>query len=132
MYRAIVRYFQESLTLLIRQVADQQNLPFDPINQSFFGFTAEAILGMHLSMHQSDPNVFERPSFPDGIHAKSYAGASTECCEEKFVWIWTGIAATCLDLLVRLDSVLSDRDVLQISSTSRYDRHISRHFEDPF
>ena len=80
MYRAIVRDFQESVTLLIRQVADQQNLSFDPINQSFFCFTAEAILGMDLCMHQSDPNVFQRPLFPDGIHAKSCAGACTECC----------------------------------------------------
>lgn len=109
MNRAIVRDLQESLTLLIRQVADQQNLPFDPINQPFFGFTAEAILGMHLPMHQSDPNVFQRPSFSVGIHTKCHAGACTECCEEKFVRIWTGIAATCLDRLVRLDSVLSDR-----------------------
>jgi hypothetical protein len=131
MYRAIVRDLQESLTLLIRQVADQQNLPFDPINQSFFGFTAEAILGMHLSMRQSDLNVFQWPSFSVGIHTKCHAGACTECCEEKFMRIWTGIAATCLDRLVRLDSVLSDRDVLQISSTSRHDRHISRHFEIP-
>jgi hypothetical protein len=71
----------------------------------------------------------QRPSFSVGIHTKCHAGACTECCEEKFVRIWTGIAATCLDRLVRLDSVLSDRDVLQISSSSRHDRHISRHFE---
>ena len=108
MYRAIVRDFQESLTLLIRQVADQQNLSFDPINQSFFGFTAKTILGMHLFMHQSDPNVIEPPSFSVGIHTKCHAGACTKCCEEEFVRIWTGIAATCLDRLVRLDSVLSD------------------------
>jgi len=131
MYRAIVRDFQESLTLLIRKVADQQNLSFDPINESFFGFTAEAILGTHLSMRQSDPNFFQWPSFSVGIHTKCHAGACTKGCQEEFVRTWTGITATCLDRLVRLDSVLSDRNGLQISSTSRRDRHISRHFEIP-
>jgi hypothetical protein len=101
MYRAFVRDFQEPLTLLVRQVADQQNLSFDPIDQPFFGFTAEAILSIHLSMQQSDPNVFQRPSFPVGIHTKSHASACTECCEKKFIWIWTGIAATHFDWLVR-------------------------------
>lgn len=99
MDRAIVRDFRESLTLFIRQVASQYNLSFDPINQSLVGFAAEAILGMHRFIHQSDRNVFQRPSFPYGIHAKSHAGACTGSCEEKFVRIWIDFAATRLDWL---------------------------------
>jgi hypothetical protein len=113
MNRAFVRDFQKSPSLLIAQIADQHNLPLDLINQPPLGFTAETILGMDPSMHQSDSDLFQRPSFPTGVHAESDAGARTECCEKKFVWIWAGITATRLDWLVRLESMPFDPDILQ-------------------
>jgi hypothetical protein len=93
-----------------------KSLSLDPLNKSFFGLTDEAVLGMDLFMHQSDLNDFERPLFSVGVLSDSHRGACTQCCEQKFIWIWTGIAAADLDRFVRLESVWSYRDILQESS----------------
>jgi hypothetical protein len=114
MDRTLVRDFQEPLTLLIGQIAHQHDLPLDLINQSFFDFAAEAILGMDLPMHQSDSYVFQGPSFPVGIDTQSNASARTERCDEEFVWIRTGIAAANFNRFVCLEPMSTDRDVLQI------------------
>ena len=66
-------------------------------------------------MHQSDPNCFERPLFSVAVYPDSHGGACTQCCEQKFIWIWTGIATADLDRFVSMESVWSDRDVLQES-----------------
>ena len=115
MNRAIVRNFQEPQTLLISQIAAQRDLSFDPINKPLFGFTVEAILGVNFFMHQSYPNGFERPLFSGGVHPDRHGGACTQRCDQKFIWIWSGIAAADLDRFVSQESVWSDRNLLQES-----------------
>ena len=115
---ALVRDLQEALSLLIAQIANQHNLPFDLINQSLPGLTDKAILGMDPCVRQSDPDLFQRPLFATGVHLDGDAGACPKCCQEKFVWIWTSITATRLDWLVRLESVSFYRDILQVSGLS--------------
>src|SRR5262252_9086676 len=46
------------------------------------------------------------------------AGACTSCGEQKFVRIWTGIAAAALDRFVSQELVWSDRDILTNPASS--------------
>ena len=75
MNRAVVRDFQKPQSLLIAQITDQHNLSLDLINQSLSRLAGETILGMDPSIHQSDPDFFERPSFTTGVHLEGDAGA---------------------------------------------------------
>jgi len=50
--------------------------------------------------------------FSVGVHPDSHGGACTQCCEQKFIWIWTGIPAADSDRFVSQESVWSDRDIL--------------------
>jgi len=67
--------FQKSPPLLISELADQEDLSFDPIDKASFGFTADAIFGMDSSMLQPDANNLQRPSFSVSVHSNSRARA---------------------------------------------------------
>ena len=77
--------FQKPLALLIGELANQEDLSFDPIDHAGFGFTANAIFGMAFSMLQPDPNYLQRPSFSVSVHPNRRACAGAERSEEQFV-----------------------------------------------
>src|ERR1017187_9693434 len=80
-------------SLLIGQWSRKVNVPFNPIQDSFFRLALGTIDGVYLRMSQIDNDLRERPSFPPGVHPQGNRSTGAQGGEQEIVRRWARVCA---------------------------------------
>lgn len=69
MDRAFVGNVQQLASLFFRQPTCKMNVPFDPVQHSFFGFALGTVAGVNFRVAKMNGNFLERPVLAASVHS---------------------------------------------------------------
>jgi hypothetical protein len=125
MDRAFVRNLKKFGTLFVRQGPGKMDVPFDPIEHSFFGFAIGAIGSVDLRVAKVDRNFLERPYFAASIHPHGHRSTCSQSGEQQIVGREARIGAAGRRRLIGTDTMAARVNFLRKSVRAAADNHTS-------
>jgi len=130
MDRALIGYLKKASSLLRAEWSFQDNLAFNLVQPSDFGFAIGAIFSVDPRVPQANRDLFQWPLLAFGVQSQRHRCAGSKRREQQLVRPRAGICASGADGLVGMKPVLPYFNPLRESGgTSPYhNRGTSREF----
>jgi hypothetical protein len=86
---------------------------------------------LHHCICESDLNIFKRPTLSVGVHPHGYDSTCTQCCQQKFERVRSGISATNIEWLIAVKRMMANQYCLSIPVIAALHDYCSRHRSSP-
>ena len=84
---------EQSLPLIVVEVAGQFDVAINMIDPPPRGFTLRAVFGMNARVPQRHSDPLERPALTVGVHPHRHGGTRPERGQQQIVGCWSRIVA---------------------------------------